>query len=212
MSMGTVRRIWAMIAPGTRWLLALWFIGGLLCFTPAAASLPLIGANVRHGELWRIATYAWMPNRMLDWLTNGIALAILGSALEQRWSARTLWAYSGFVVAATGLTWSFVPLAEGTAWQGSAPLLFGLLLAAGRTGADQRIALTATLSVSLAVAALAFGALSAIATIASAGWTSALFALLGAGWGYAYLLVQSRRGEQRAQAATISRRINRLEL
>ena len=210
--MSAWRKISAWLTPGTRWLLALWMVGWALSYTSLAGRLAVVAPDVRHGQLWRVVTYCWMPQNMINFIVNGIALAILGGALERKWSGRTLLSYCFFVAILTGVAWSLLPFAGVAAWFGAGPLLFGLLVAWGRTCGNQGISLGPATSVTPLVAALLFGGLSLLMTALTAGWRSAAFLALGALWGLGYLGVQSRLGERSASSPGVSQRISRLEL
>jgi membrane associated rhomboid family serine protease len=210
--MSVLRRISAWLTPGTRWLLLFWMIGCVLRYTPFESQLALAAPAVRHGQVWRLASYAWMPQSVVSFILNGIALGILGGALERRWSGRTLLSYSFTVVLLVGATSAFLPFAGSVAWYGAGPLLFGLLAAWGRTCGDQGVYLGPVPSLTAMTGALVFGGLSLLMTAMTAGWRSALFLALGAAWGLVYLWVRSRQGERASSSSGVSQRISRLEL
>ncbi|MGO8698518.1 MAG: rhomboid family intramembrane serine protease [Limisphaerales bacterium] len=210
--MSILRRISAWLTPGTRWLLFFWMIGCVLRYTSFESQFGLAAPALRHGQVWRLVSYPWMPQNMLNFIINGVALGILGGALERRWSGRTLLSYSFVVVILVGATWAFLPFAGSGAWYGSGPLLFGLLVAWGRTCGDQGIYLGPVATLTAMTAALVFGGLSLLMTAMTAGWRSALFLALGAAWGLVYLWVRSRQGEGAASSSGASQRISRLEL
>ena len=206
-------RFLAWLAPGTRWLLGLWVAGAVLRLVPGIGSwLALVAPAIWHGQIWRAVTYAFLPNSLGDFLLNGVALILLGTTLERRWSCRTLLVYSLFVVAATGLSMAAIQPASGMVWRGAGPLLFGFLAAWGRICGHERICLGPSLELTAMTAALVFGGVSLLLTAFMAGWMNALFAALGAAWGLGYLWARSRMGEIAARPIAVSQRINRLEL
>jgi membrane associated rhomboid family serine protease len=211
--MREIRRFLAWLTPGTRWLLGLWVAGAVLRFVAGAGFwLALTATAIWHGQIWRAVTYALLPNSLGDFLLNGVALMLLGTTLERRWSCRTLLVYSLFVVAATGLSMAAVQPTSTVVWRGSGPLLFGLLAAWGRICGHERIRFGPSLELTAMKAALVFGAASLLLTAFMAGWMNALFAGLGAAWGLGYLWTRSKMGEIAARPIAVSQRINRLEL
>jgi membrane associated rhomboid family serine protease len=210
--MSLLRRISAWLTPGTRWLLLFWIIGCVLGYASFEGLLALFAPAVRHGQVWRLVSYPWLPQSVLNFIVYAIALGILGGALERKWSGRTLLSYSFVVVILVGATWAFLPFAGPVAWSGAGPLLFALLAAWGRTCGDQGIYLGPVPSMTAMTTALFIGGLSLLMTAMTAGWRSALFLALGAAWGLVYLGVRSRLGERAASSSGTSQRISRLEL
>ena len=211
--MRELNRLLAWLTPGAKWLLALWVIGGVLRCVPGLGQwLPLVARTVWHGQVWRLISYTFVPNGPIDFIINALAFAILSTSLERRWSCRTLMAYGGFVVLATGMTMAAVQPASPVPWRGAGPLLFGLLAAWGRICGHEKVGLAPSLELTGMALVMIFGIVSLLVTVFTSGWMNALFAGLWAAWGLVYLWARTKFGEATARPIAVSRRINRLEL
>ena len=210
------QRFIAQLTPGSRTLLALLTavyltssIGGLTHAFDLPAWLAASAPDFWRGQLWRAVSYALLPNGILDFLTNGLALALLGAQLECQWTRGRLWRYCAIATSGAGLTHIFLSSRPMT---GAAPMLFGLLVAwaleCGHQPAQfplfgemtvRRVVLIFAV-ISLAIMFFTAG-LARTAVMAAGGFTGGLYL-----WGrHKWLMSRSGR-------AVESSRINRLEL
>ena len=102
-------RILALLAPGTRVVLALLVLGCLATVFGVLTRLyhlyvwlALSAPTFWTGQIWQVVTYALLPVDVLSFLINGLAIAALGGALERVWSPRELWFYVALVTVAAG--------------------------------------------------------------------------------------------------------------
>ena len=82
------QRFTALLTPGTRALLVLLagvyaaaVIGELTHSFELQSRLAASAPAFWHGQIWRIISYALLPNGILDFLMNGFALVLVGAQL-----------------------------------------------------------------------------------------------------------------------------------
>ena len=212
------QRFTAALTPGVRMLLVLLAAAYLLAllgkFTRTVDLyrwLAVDAPDFWHGQIWRVLTYALLPVGVLDFLTNGFALVILGSMLERHWTRGELWLFCGVAAAGAGLASVFLgvgtpPLA------GASPMVFGLLVAWAFVSGHEVVLVPLFGQVTVWRMVLILAAMDLLIMAFSAGVTMALITSSGGLTGWLYLWVCHKWLMARASRTFQSERINRLEL
>ena len=174
--------------------------------------LALSPASVWHGQIWRLFSYAFLPNGIVDWLVSLFWLATLVSVLGRHWSGRELWIYGLLAILAGALP----VMAFGTPpWPGlvgNGALIFGLLAAWYRLYGRERLILLGFGEISVRQAATLVTVIEAVVLLFCLGWFVSLAMLAGGLVGWLYLVVRGLSQMNRRSQVVGSERIARLEL
>ena len=166
---------------------------------------------ILRGEVWRLVTYAFLPNGIVDWLVSLFWLATLVSVLGRNWSGRELWSYcllttlaGALPVVAFGPSWG--------RWAGNGAMLFGLLAAWYRLYGRERLILLGFGEISVRQAAILVGIIEVVVLLFCLGWFTTLAMTGGGVVGWFYLVLRGRHALNRRSQTVDSERIARLEL
>jgi membrane associated rhomboid family serine protease len=172
----------------------------------------LVTPDVWHGQVWRLLTNSLLPGCPANFITNLIALIMLGSTLEQKWTRYELWLFCSVAAVGSGLVQMLVATVTIVPVMGQAPMVFGLLIAWEFTSSQERGAfpLLGEASVRQVVAALAV--LGCVITLITGGFGATVIMLSGGATGWGYLWLRQKWLLAKASHAAPSGRINRLEL
>ena len=174
-------------------------------------ALALSPALVWKGQVWRVVSYAFLPNSLLDWILSVFWLATLVSVLGRNFSARGFWAYSLLGALASAL---FVLLLR-PKWPipvvGCGGMTFALLVAWDRLYRRERLILLGIGEVSVRQAAILIAVINSL-VLFFCSWFLMLAMWCGGIAGWIYFLASSKRLIARRSGQIESQRIARLEL
>jgi len=218
-----MRNVWqrflAALTPGVRVLLCLLaavylaaVIGREIHAFDLYGWFALSGPDLWRGQVWRLVTYALLPAGILDFVMNAIALVMLGGLLERHWSRGQLWLYCIVVVAGAGAAKVLLPFASPMPLTGTAPMMFGLLLAWGFLCGGEVINLLVFGQMTVWKLVLGASAVSLSIMMLTGGLGTALILAAGGLTGWLYLRLTHKWLMSRASRTTHSERISRLEL
>ncbi|MDR3460277.1 MAG: rhomboid family intramembrane serine protease [Verrucomicrobiae bacterium] len=210
------QRIVAALTPGVRGILTVWVIffvvalAGTLTHTfDLERWLAVESAAVWHGQVWRVVTYALLPAGMMDLLTAGFGLAILGGQLERHWLRGELSSYCLITATVAGLVQvllSPLPMA------GEAPVMLGLLVAWVFVCGHETVNLPIFGPVSVRQIFFIVVAVSLVVMLFSGGWRRAGGMIAGGVAGWVYLWLKFKWLMVKPGRTVESGRMNRLEL
>jgi membrane associated rhomboid family serine protease len=210
------QRFTALLTPGTRTLLVLLaavylaaVIGGVTHAFSLPAWLAASAPPFWHGQIWRVASYALLPNGILDFLMNGFALVLLGSQLERHWSRGRLWIFCAVATSGAGLSHVFL---SSLPMVGAAPMMFGLLIAWAFECGHQPAQFLLFGEMTVRQIVLIFALVSLAIMFFTAGPAQTLVMAAGGLAGWLFLWLRNKWLMSRPSRAVESGRINRLEL
>lgn len=210
------QRFTALLTPGTRALLVLLagvyaaaVIGDLTHSFDLQSRLAASAPAFWHGQIWRVASYALLPNGVLDFLMNSFALVLLGAQLERHWSRGRLWIFCAIVAAGAGLTHIFL---SSLPMVGAAPVMFGLLIAWAFECGHQPAQFPLFGEMTVRQMVLIFAGISLAVMFFTAGLARTAVMAAGGFTGWLYLWLRHKWLMSRSGRAVESGRINRLEL
>lgn len=175
--------------------------------------LPLSSAAVWKGQVWRLATYVFLPGGTVDWVVSLFWLATLLSVLGRNWSARGFWAYCMLGALAGALpVVLFRPGAQGS-FAGSSAVTFALLVAWNRLYGRERLILLGIGEISVRQAAILIAFIDAMILFFSCGgWFYLPAMMCGGVAGWIYFAIRDRLLFGKSGRPVESERITRLEL
>lgn len=174
--------------------------------------LALSPSLVWKGEVWGLATYAFLAIGLLDWAVNLFWLATLIAIVGRNWSGRALWGYclltaiTGALVIAVGQ-----PRMQGPV-VGNGAIIFGLMAAWYRLQGRERILLLGLGEVSVRQAVIGMALLQALVSYYCCGLFLTLAMMSGGVVGWCYLWLRDKYALSRSSQVVDSNRIRRLEL
>jgi membrane associated rhomboid family serine protease len=174
--------------------------------------LDLSPALVWRGEIWRLVTYAFLPNGIIDWVISLFWMATLVGVLGRNWSTREIWAYSLITIVIGALVVAMVLPSRQDGVVGNAALIFGLLAAWYRLYGRERIILLGIGEMSVRQAALIVAIIEVLVSWFCLGWFVTLTMMCGGGAGWLYLFLRGKHALNRRSRTADSERIARLEL
>ncbi len=216
---GLWQRLILSLTPGVRTALTVWtvlFVAGfaLAAFSVAdvAGWLGLTAPEFRHGQFWRIVTYALMPVNVMDWLMDSLALICFGGMLERIWQPWDFFLYCLIAAIGSGLAKIALQPASLMPLLGPGPIVLALMIAAGRVLANERMTIPPSLELTMQQIVILFTIFSVVMMVCAMGWINMVIRVSGGGLGLLYLWLRSHMGQPREARSVVSRRINRLEL
>jgi membrane associated rhomboid family serine protease len=174
--------------------------------------LALSPALVWKGEVWGMATYAFLPGGLLDWAVSLFWLATLLGMVGRNWSGRALWGYcllatiTGALVIVVGRPRMQGPVA------GNGAMTFALMAAWYRLQGRERILLLGLGEVSVRQAVIGMVLLQALVCYYGCGLFLTLAMMSGGVVGWLYLWLREKYALSRRSQSVDSNRIARLEL
>ena len=210
------QRFTAMLTPGVRTLLilsaviyVLAIIGNLTHSFDLNSWLAASAAAFWRGQIWRVFSYALLPNGVLDFLMNGFALVLLGAQLERHWTRGQRCFFCIISATGAGLTHIFL---SSLLMVGAAPVMFGLLIAWAFECGHQPAQFPLFGEMTVRQMVLIFAGISLAIMFFSAGIARTLVMAAGGLTGWLYLWLRHKWLMSRSGRAVESSRINRLEL
>jgi membrane associated rhomboid family serine protease len=174
--------------------------------------MDLSPALVWHGEIWRLVSYAFLPNGVIDWVVSLFWMATLVAVLGRNWSARDLWTYSLLAIIAGALVVVVVKPGMQMGVVGNGALIFGLLAAWYRLYGRERIIMLGIGEMSVRQAAVIIALIEVLISFFCLGWFATLAMMCGGGAGALYLFLSGKHALNRRSRSVDSERIARLEL
>lgn len=205
--------------PGARLLLLAYVFGfplakaGLLTHTFDLYDwLGLAPALVWQGQVWRVASYAFLAGGWIDWVVSSFWLVTLISVLGRNWTSRGIWGYSLLGVFAGALP--VVLLKPG--WEiyiaGNAAMIFALLAAWDWFYRRERLILLGIGEISVRQAAILIAIINSIILFFSDGWFLMLAMWCGGVVGWLWLTACAKLFMGKTARQIRSERVARLEL
>ena len=175
--------------------------------------LALSPALVWKGEVWGLATYAFLGSGLLDWAVSLFWLATLLGIVGRNWSTRFLWSYCLLAAITSGLVITIGrPRMQDSIMSNSA-ITYALLAAWYRLQGHERVLLLGLGEVSVRYAAIGLALLQALVSFYSGGGVFLTLALMSGGVaGWFYLWLRDKYALSRRSQVVDSDRISRLEL
>ena len=214
----SLQRAGSALTPGVRGLLVFLLatyvverVGSMAGAFELKSWLALVPGGVLHGQVWRLITYAFLPNTVLDLILNGFALAVLGMQLERAWTRGQLWSYYLIVAAGTGLV--RFALAPSAAWSlvGATGAVYGFLAAWARLFGQEPMSLMGVWHTTARRLALVMALIGLLTMLSFAGWQDCVAVAAGGVTGWFYLSIRWRRNLAAPASRSSSERISRLE-
>jgi len=174
--------------------------------------LALFPALVRKGEVWSMATYAFLPGGILDWVISLFWLATLVAVIARNWSSGELWGYCllATIVGALVVVVANPPMKYGVVGNGA--MIFALLAAWYRLYGRERLILLGVGEISVRQAAILVGVIEFLISLFCLGWLVTLAMMSGGVVGWFYLFLRGKSAMNRRSQVVDSERIARLEL
>jgi membrane associated rhomboid family serine protease len=174
--------------------------------------LDLSPALVWRGEIWRLVSYAFLPNGVIDWVVSLFWMATLVAVLGRNWSTRELWTFSLIAIVAGALVVVVLRPGMQMGVVGNGALIFGLLAAWYRLYGRERIVMLGIGEMSVRQAAVIIALIEALVSFFCIGWFATLAMMCGGGAGWLYLALRGKHALNRRSRSVDSQRIARLEL
>jgi membrane associated rhomboid family serine protease len=173
--------------------------------------LALTPALVWKGQLWRMVSYAFLPNGIVDWLVSLFWLGTLVAVLGRNWSSRE---FSGYCLLTT-VAGAFPVMLLARPWHGvvgNGAIIFALLAAWYRLYGRERLILLGFGELSVRQAAILVAVIEAVVLLFCLGWLVTLAMITGGVMGWLYLALRGLNQMNRRSQVVDSQRIARLEL
>lgn len=174
--------------------------------------LMLSPAVTWKGEIWRVFTYAFLPNGVVDWAVSLFWLATLVAVLGRNWSAIELWIYCLLATVAGALVVALVKPGMRLGIVGNGAMIFALLAAWYRLYGRERLILLGFGELSVRQAAVLIAGLEVLISLFCLGWFVTLAMMGGGVIGWLYLVLRGKHALNRRSQVLDSQRIARLEL
>lgn len=175
--------------------------------------LSLSPALVGKGQIWRLASYVFLPGGTVDWIVSLFWLATLVAVLGRNWSTRGFWGYCLLTALAGALPIVLLKSGMQAGFAGCSAITFGLLVAWDRLYHRERLVLLGIGEISVRQAAILVGIIDALILLFSrGGWFFMAAMMCGGLVGWVYFLVRDKVLFGRNGQPVESKRIARLEL
>lgn len=212
-------RLFGLLTPGVRVLLLaltasylIAAIGNVLRAYNLYRWLALDPSAVWKGFVWQLFTYPLLPEGLMSFISNAIAIVWLGRHLEREWSRWELWSYC--LLAATGTaaaklllsSWNGYPLT------GTAGIVFGMLVAWLRLFGHEKMMFMSLWQTTILQAGLLMTAVGLLLMLITTGWVDTLVMFCGGLAGWLYLSLRWKLNREQPGQVSESGRIRRLEL
>ena len=155
--------------------------------------LDLSPALCWRGEIWRLVTYAFIPNGVIDWVVSLLWLTVLVGVLGRRWSSRELWTCGLIPILAGALVIVVLMSGRQKGIVGNAALVFGLLPAWYELNGRERITIPGIGGVRVRQAVLVMAMIEVLLSYLWLGWLATLAMMCGGGAGWGYLRWRRRQ-------------------
>jgi membrane associated rhomboid family serine protease len=214
-----LRQLEKALTPGVRLplgLLVVAYVMALLGHFTHTFSLPVLLALTHQqffaGQIWRLVTYALLPNGWMDLIANVFVLIFLGGILERTQSRHLLWMLCLVSAITAGAVRVAVPFPGDPPLLGAGPMALGLLAAWCFLSGQEIVMVPLLGEMRVWQVFLVATALSLVITIISAGVSMALLMAGGGLGGWLYVWLRWKWFMNRAARTVHSERIRRLEL
>jgi membrane associated rhomboid family serine protease len=167
---------------------------------------------VWKGYVWQVFTYPLVPEGLVIFIFNAIAIVWLGRQLEREWSRWELWSYCLLTATGAGMAKLFLSPWNGYPLMGTAGIVFGLLAAWLRIFGHERAVFWSVWDTTILQAGLVMTAVGLLLMLFTAGWVDALVMFCGGLTGWVYLSLRWKLNREQPGQLTESGRIRRLEL
>ena len=174
--------------------------------------LMLSPAVTWKGEVWRLVSYAFLPNGVVDWVVSLFWLSTLVAVLGRNWSGTELWLYCLLATVAGALVVTVAQAAVHGGVVGNGAMLFGLLAAWYRLYGRERLILLGFGEISVRQAAILVVFIEILISLFCLGWVVTLAMMCGGVAGWLYLVLRGKSALNRRSEVLDSQRIARLEL
>jgi membrane associated rhomboid family serine protease len=164
------------------------------------------------GEVWRLFTYAFLPNGVVDWAVSLFWLATLVAVLGRNWSGVELWVYCVLATVAGALVVALVKPAMHVGVVGNGAMLFGFLAAWYRLYGRERLILLGFGEISVRQATILVVLIEILISLFCLDWFVTLAMICGGLVGWFYLVLRGKHALNRHSEVLDSQRIARLEL
>jgi len=212
-------RLFGLLTPGVRDLLVVLTvsylvvaIGSVLRVYDLYRWLALDPSAVWKGYVWQLFTYPLLPEGLINFIFNAIAIIWLGRQLEREWSRWELWSYC--LLAATGAAAAKLLLSSWNAYPltGTAGIVFGMLVAWLRLFGHERVMLLSLWETTIIQAGLLMITVGLLLMLLATGWVDTLVMFCGGLAGWLYLSLRWKLNREQPGQVAESGRIRRLEL
>jgi len=177
------------------------------------AWLSLNPSLVWKGQVWRVATYVFLPGGIVDWVVSLFWLATLLSVLGRNWSGRGFWGYCLLGAVAGALPILLFMRGTGISFAGCSAVTFALLVAWDRFYRRERLILLGIGEICVRQAVLLIAFIDALILLFSCGgWFFMVSMMCGGVAGWIYFAIGQRRLFSKGGQTIESERIARLEL
>ena len=166
---------------------------------------------VLKGQVWRLLTYAFLPNGIVDWVVGLFWLATLVGVLGRNWSGKELWTYCLLAVVTGGI---FVLILPGIKFGvvGNGAMIFALLVAWYRLYGGERLILLGVGEISVRQAAVLIAVIEVLVLVFCLGPAVTAAMMWGGVVGWLYLFLRGKNALNRRSQQVDSERIARLEI
>src|SRR5262249_25868344 len=142
---------------------------------------------VWKGQVWRLLTYAFLPNGIVDWVVSLFWLATLVCVLRRNWSGRELWIYCILSTLATSVLLALVQQPGACPIVGNGAIILALLAAWCRLYGCERIILLGLGELSVRQAAGIVALIVGLILLFCVGWLATVGMIFGGIVGWFYL-------------------------
>ena len=205
--------------PGARLLLLVYVLGFPLALAGHYSHafdlydwLGLAPALVWRGQVWRVASYAFLAGGWIDWVVSSFWLVTLISVLGRNWTSRGIWGYSLLGVFAGALPVVLLKPGWEVCIAGNAAMIFALLAAWDWFYHRERLILLGIGEISVRQAAILIAVINSVILFFCNGWFLMLAMWSGGVVGWLWLTVRAKLFMGKTAQQIRSERVARLEL
>jgi len=174
--------------------------------------LALTPPLIWKGQIWRVATYAFLPGGIIDWVVSLFWLVTLVCVLGKHWSGSRLWGFGMLCVLAGAVPVVLFKARVECIVAGNSAMIFGFLAAWFRLYGRERLILLGIGEISVRQAAILVAIIDAAILLFSCGGWFFMVSMMGGGVaGWFYLSLRTKLMGKTIQPSN-SERIVRLEL
>ena len=212
-------RLSGLLTPGVRVLLVVLtvsylvaVIGSVLRVYDLYRWLALDPSAVWKGCVWQIFTYPLLPEGLMNFIFNMIAIVWLSRQLERDWSQKELWSYCLLAATGAGVAKILLSSWNGSPLAGTAGIVFGMLAAWLRLFGHEKVVFWSVWETTILQAGLLMTSIGLLLMLFTAGWVDTLVMFCGGLTGWLYLSVRWKLNREQPGQIAESQRIRRLEL
>ena len=214
-----IRNFFASLPSGARLLVLVYALG----FPVAQAGshlhafllydwLGLSPALVWKGQVWRMATYGFLPASAIDWIIGTFWLATLVSILGRNWTSSGFWGYCVLGAVAGALPFALFRSALDCRIVGGAAMVFALLVACDWFYRNERLILLGIGEISVRQATLLIAIINSLVLFFCFGWFIMVAMWCGGVAGWFWLTIRAKLFLSQSPQQIRSERVARLEL